>query len=105
VLAWFVLCGVCGLVRSAGPLVGLVVLEGRMGRVMRMSMFGALLGFEATSLLAALSLLWCGVGIGWVLGVSVFVLCLPARCPGGWSLGAGVWGVVVGVRGCCLGTV
>lgn len=22
VLAWFVLCGVCGLVRSAGPLVG-----------------------------------------------------------------------------------
>jgi len=98
VLAWFVLCGVCGLVRSAGPFLrGLVVLEGRMGRVMRMSMFGALLGFEATSLLAVLLLVGWG---GWVLGVSVFVLCLPARCPGGWSL----W-LVEGCRGWGCGVV
>lgn len=100
VLAWFVLCGVCGLVRSAGSLWGLVVLEGRAWYVMRMGMFGALLGFEATSLLAVLLLVGWG---GWVLGVSVFVLCLLHGV-----LVAGLlagWGCCVGVRGCCLGTV
>lgn len=49
--------------------------------------FGMLLGFEATSLQAAVTvpfvglLLWCGV-----LGVSVFVLCLLQGCPVGLIL-------------------
>ena len=84
---------------------GLVVLEGRAWCVMRMGMFGALLGFEATSLLAVLLLVGWG---GWVLGVSVFVLCLLQGCPVGLMLAFGwcwFWGVVAGVRGCCLGTV
>lgn len=102
VLAWFVLCGVCGLVRSAGPLVGLVVLEGRMGHGMRMSMFGALLGFEATSLLAAWSL--CGV---WWLGAWCFGVCPVSAGMVSWLVLLGlVCGVLLlGVRGCCLGTV
>ena len=100
VLAWFVLCGVCGLVRSAGPLVGLVVLEGRMGHVMRMSMFGALLGFEATSLLAG----WSLCGVRWV-GCLVF-RCLSCVCWHGvlaGPCGAGVWGAVVGGAGLLFG--
>lgn len=55
--------------------------------------FGMLLGFEATSVLS----FW-----GWGFGVSVFVLCLCALVfwgPLGFLAG------VVGVWGCCLGTV
>ena len=78
--------------------------------------FGMLLGFEATSLLAwlvigcwplmRLSACWglvvvAGWGLQGVLGVSVFVLCLPwARWRGG-----GLWfsSFGVGVAGCCCG--
>ena len=88
------------------------------GGVVWLVWFGMLLGFEATSLLAWLaaccwSLMRCcacwglvvvaGWGLQGVLGVSVFVLCLPWACLGGDGLWFSSFGV--GVAGCCCGCV